>query len=286
MRVETRQPILPIMKQSIFLLCMIFLLGFTNKTKAQGKFGVFVGAGAMGYSGDLQDSFISHPLTIRWSANAGFIWQLNRRWGLHVNYTVGRLVGTDALSVSVGKRARDFRFKTFVHEIGLHGTYDILRNDKWKFLPYITAGVSAINFNPKRDGTALRPLATEGVAYSAWNVSFPIGLGLRYQLNCRWTIKAEAAYRFTLTDYLDDVSGAYPDADAQVAGFSDPGGVSPPRQMRGNPKLKDCFWDVNIGIIFFFKGCGKGGKKGGLIEDCDQLYKGVDIDKLMKQYGR
>ena len=239
----------------------------------------------MGYSGDLQDSFISNPLTIRWSANAGLIWQINRRWGLHVNYTVGRLVGDSRLSVRESKREKDLRFKSFIHEIGIRGTYDILRNDKWKFLPYITAGVSAINFNPMRDGTALRPLATEGVGYSAWNVSFPVGLGLKYQINCRWALKAEALYHFTLTDYLDDVSGAYPDIDAQVVGFSDPGGVSPPREMRGNPKLNDGFWDVNVGVIFFFKGCGSG-KKGGLIEDCDELYKGVDMDKLMKQYGQ
>lgn len=271
------------MKRVILFLFLILYLGFGQKAEAQGKFGVFLGAGTMFYSGDLQDSFVAHPLTLRWTANAGIHWQITKRWGLQLNYTVGRIVGNDALSISPDKRARDFRFKSFIHEIGIRGTYDILRNDKWKFLPYITAGVSALNFEPKRDGVALRPLQTEGVKYSNWNVSFPTGMGLKYQINCRWALKGEIIYHWTMTDYLDDVSGAYPDADAQVDGYSDPGGVSPPREMRGDPKWKDGFWDVNVGVVFFFKGCGSG-KKGGMIEDCDELYKGVDMDELMRKY--
>jgi hypothetical protein len=54
--------------------------------------------------------------------------------------------------------------------------------------------------------------------------------------------------------------------------------------VRGNPNNRDGFWDIHVGAVWFFTGCGKG-RKGGLIEDCDQLYKDVDIDKLMRQYG-
>jgi opacity protein-like surface antigen len=259
------------------------LLCINTKTKAQGKFGVFIGAGTMFYEGDLKERPWPHPLTMRWTANAGLHWQITRRWGLQLNYTVGEIIGDDKYAASASKRARDFRFQSYLHEIGLRGTFDILPNDKWKFLPYLTAGVSALNFEPKRDGVALRPLATEGVAYSNWHVSFPTGLGIKYQVSCQWALKAEAIYHWTLTDYLDDVSGAYP--DAEVPFYSDPGDVSPPREMRGDPKWKDGFWDINVGVIFFFSGCGSG-KKGGMIEDCDQLYKGVDMDELLKKHGQ
>jgi len=202
---------------------------------------------------------------------------------LQLNYTAAHIVGDDSFAASSSKRDRGLRFENIMHELSLRGTFDILRNDKWKFLPYLTAGVGALYFEPKRDGTALRPLATEGVSYLPVTVSFPVGVGLKYQFNCRWAMKLEAIYHWTLTDYLDDVSGAYPDADNEVPFYSDPGNVSPPREMRGNPALKDGFWDVNIGVIFFFKGCGSG-KKGGLIEDCNELYKDVDMEKLMEQY--
>ena len=235
----------------------------------------------MFYSGDLQEHLWPHPFTMSWTANAGLHWQINRRWGLQLNYTVGEIIGNDQFSKANNRINRDLRFKSLIHEIGLRGTYDILRNDKWKFLPYITAGVSAVNFEPKRDGVALRPLATEGVNYSNWHVSFPTGLGLKYQINCRWALKGEILYHWTLTDYLDDVSGEYPEVGVDF--YTDPSNTHLAGTMRGNPKRKDGFFDVNAGVIFFFTGCGSA-KKGGLIEDCDELYKDVDMDKLMDKY--
>lgn len=224
-------------------------------SNAQGKLGAFLGAGTMWYSGDLQDALFPHSSTMNWTANAGLWWQIDQRWGVQLNYTIGEIVGDDALSANQYHQARDFRFKSMVHEIGIRGTYDILRNDKWKFLPYLTVGVSVLNFNPKRDGVALQPLATEGVSYSLWNVSLPTGFGGKYSINCNWVLKGEFNYHWTFTDYLDDVSGDYPDAANQVAFYSDPGGVSSYRTDRGDPKWDDGMWDVNIGVIYFFKGC-------------------------------
>lgn len=269
------------MKQYAVIFLFLPLMFNTPSSLAQGKLGVFVGVGTMFYSGDLQEHVWPHPLTMRWTANAGLHWQINRRWGLQLNYTVGEITGSDQFVSNPRKQKRDLRFRSLIHEIGLRGTYDILRNDKWRFLPYITAGVSAVNFEPKRDGVALRALATEGVNYSNWNVSFPTGLGLKYQINCRWALKGEILYHWTLTDYLDDVSGAYPEVGVDF--YTDPGNAYPNGGMRGNPKWKDGFFDVNVGAIFFFTGCGSA-KKGGLIEDCDELYKDVDMDKLMDKY--
>lgn len=262
------------------LLCIAVVLN-SRDSLAQGKLGAFVGAGTMFYSGDLQESFLPHPATVRWTVDAGLHWQITKRWGLQLNYTLGEITGSDQFAVSPGKQKRDLRFRSLIHEIGLRGTFDILRNDKWKLLPYLIAGVSAVNFEPKRDGVVLRPLATEGVGYSNWNVSFPTGLGLKYQINCQWALKGEILYHWTMTDYLDDVSGAYPDEEVEY--YTDPGNSHPNRVMRGNPKWKDGFFDINIGVIFFFVGCGSS-KKGGLIEDCDELYKDVDMDKLMERY--
>jgi hypothetical protein len=39
----------------------------------------------------------------------------------------------------------------------------------------------------------------------------PLAVGLRYKLSLQWDLEIEVGYRLTFTDYLDDVSGKYPD---------------------------------------------------------------------------
>lgn len=269
----------------VLIIAVLFVMISNINSNAQGKLGAFIGVGTMWYAGDLQENPWPHAKTLRWTANAGLHWQITRRWGLQLNYTVGEILASDQFAADAQRQMRDFRFQTLIHEIGLRGTFDILPNDRWKVLPYITAGVAALNFEPKRDGVALRPFATEGNTYSNWTLSIPTGLGVKWQINCRWALKGELLYHWTITDYLDDVSGAYTadTGDHDRDFYSDPGGVSPPREMRGNPKWADGMFDINVGVIFFFTGCGSG-KKGGLIEDCEELYKDVDMEKLMDQY--
>ncbi|TNF30114.1 MAG: hypothetical protein EP314_01870, partial [Bacteroidetes bacterium] len=188
---------------------MLMLIGQLDSVQAQGKLGAFVGGGMMIYTGDLQENPWPHYRTLQWTANAGLHWQITRRWGLQLNYTVGDLRASDQWASSSSRTSRDLRFQTLVHEIGLRGTFDILPNDKWKVLPYITAGAAALNFEPKRDGVALRPFQTEGVSYSNWTLAIPTGLGVKWQINCQWALKGELIYHWTITDYLDDVSGDY-----------------------------------------------------------------------------
>lgn len=85
------------------------------------------------------------------------------------------------------------------------------------FNPYIMFGVAAVYSNPQAkpepnvSWVDLRPLQTEGEQYGAFVLSFPVGIGVNYQLTSRIDIGAELGVRFTTTDRLDDVSGRYPD---------------------------------------------------------------------------
>jgi opacity protein-like surface antigen len=245
------------MRPLIALLCLC--LGTATHIQAQGKLGVFVGAGTMFYSGDLVETFIVPAPTFRWTVNAGLHWQINHRWGLQLNYTVGELMGDDAFALDEGRRARALSFQSYAHGVSLRGTYDILRNDRWRLLPYITAGVGGL-YNDITPGPNNAVTVVQEPDYSPFTLVIPSGVGVRYQINCQWALKAEALYHWTLSDHLDDVA------------------------VRGNPNNRDGFWDIHVGAVWFFTGCGKG-RKGGLIEDCDRLYKDVDIDKLMRQYG-
>ena len=81
------------------------------------------------------------------------------------------------------------------------------------------------SFSPNIDQQwySLRPLHTEGQGmegnktkfqkdgktYSPVALCFPLGFGLEKAFNSDLGLKIEASYRFTNTDYLDDVSGFY-----------------------------------------------------------------------------
>lgn len=76
--------------------------------------------------------------------------------------------------------------------------------------PYIFAGVGMSTNNPQAElnGTwvDLRPLQLENNPYNDKIVVFPMGLGFKYKLNVYMDLKFEGNYRFTLTDYMDDIS--------------------------------------------------------------------------------
>jgi hypothetical protein len=82
--------------------------------------------------------------------------------------------------------------------------------------------VDGRRFSNYGDWVALRPLGTEGQysdhydvkPYSKIQPAWPIGGGFEFKLSERMNICIEFAYRFLVTDYLDDVSGKYVDLGA------------------------------------------------------------------------
>jgi hypothetical protein len=78
------------------------------------------------------------------------------------------------------------------------------------FNPYIFAGVGVSTNDPQtryRDRWVdLRPLRTENESYPGVVMVFPMGLGIKYKVNVYMDLFIEGNYRFTLTDFLDDVS--------------------------------------------------------------------------------
>lgn len=57
-------------------------------------------------------------------------------------------------------------------------------------------------------------------AYKLWQISIPFGVTFDFIINKSWTIGIEGSFRFTLTDYLDDVSGFYWDRANNHASIS------------------------------------------------------------------
>ena len=75
---------------------------------------------------------------------------------------------------------------------------------------YIFAGIGMSTNNPQAqlDGkwVNLRPLQLENNPYEKYIVVFPMGLGFKYKVNVYMDFRFEGNYRFTLTDYMDDIS--------------------------------------------------------------------------------
>jgi hypothetical protein len=89
-------------------------------------------------------------------------------------------------------------------------------------------------------------------------------VGVKYALNTRANVFAELTYRFTNTDYLDDVSGLYaPDAFPTLPdGSPSPGFLLQDRSyetgssigakgvQRGKSLQKDAFATFKVGVSF------------------------------------
>jgi hypothetical protein len=135
-----------------------------------------------------------------------------------------------------------------------------------KFIsPYIFGGIGVTYFDPHgkdpQDGkwVALRPLKTEGVAYSPFTMILPVGAGIRLRFKKNMEFIVEGGYRKTFTDHLDDVSASRyvntstmsPQAarlsmKAVNAGYEQTYLAQP----RGNPNSKDDYFIFNIKIRY------------------------------------
>lgn len=141
---------------------------------------------------------------------------------------------------------RNLSFRNRIKELSVIAQIDLWENQatyisRVKWTPYIYAGVAVFHHNPqaqapefdaagnptgkKGQWVDLQPLGTEGQfanldpndanygikAYKRIQPSIPFGIGARFRINEVMDIAGEFGFRYTFTDYLDDVSGNYVD---------------------------------------------------------------------------
>jgi hypothetical protein len=228
--------------------------------------------------------------------------QTRPAFGLLYRYTVGdyvvlkaglaaaRLQHRDDLSKNPFQQARNLSFRTNIYElsgqIDLHFKKYIIGSEKYYFTPYMTAGIALFKFNPqtKYDGEwyNLNPLGTEGqwqpdfsgrTRYPLIQLAAPLGLGIKYWMRNKWNFYVEAAYRHTLTDYIDDVSSVYVSNDlltdgslaAELADRSDEVVEVPIGEVgkqRGDITANDGYLMLNMGLTYtiFNRKCPRPGR--------------------------
>lgn len=231
------------------------------------------------------------------SGSLGYRYRLNKRFASRTEFSYLQVKGDDKLTLEKYRHNRNLNFKSNIFEFSTvveislsfdrHGNrYHIKktmfrRYKQYSSYYYAFVGVGGFYFNPKANyqGTwyNLHDLSTEGEGlpggvkkYRRVSVSIPIGIGLRYRINDRFTLGLEYNFRKTFTDYIDDVSGRYYD-NAKLAQYKGPvaaaladpslhlipGATSPDASgrgaQRGDVKDKDSYMNLQLKVGYVLK---------------------------------
>ena len=168
---------------------------------------------------------LGHP---KFAAGVFYLRQLNNYISVKASGNYTFLGYSDAYGKNLQQRERNLSFNTDVFEANVSANFNFFKFypqvPGYRFTPYLSLGVGAINFNPYTylggKKYYLRPLETEGEtkAYSPYALVVPVGFGLKYNLSDNINVFGELIYRFTSTGYLDDVYGTYADPNSFTQG--------------------------------------------------------------------
>lgn len=219
--------ILTVMIRKIFVAGLIVITSFVSTPSLaqqpvvqEGEFGIGVGAGH--YFGDLNTrARLNRPKM------AGTVF-FRKNFGNYIAVRLGASyarLGYSDIYNSKNKylNERNLSFNSNVWELALQGDFNFFKflpgEPQYSFTPYITLGAGIFSYDPyaylQGRKVLLRPLGTEGQnatggkPYNPMAISIPFGGGFKYAINERMNIGFEVLYRFTNTDYLDDVSTTY-----------------------------------------------------------------------------
>jgi len=186
-----------------------------------------------------------HMSSSRWATGAYIRRRKNKRFAWSATLDYLRIQDSDKLTTYFPRRARNLTFRNDMVELAGRAEYTLYYDsdlsNRGYFNPdmkiYIFGGIAGVYSNPKgyinsyaadyiasETGNpasdyygkwySLRKWGTEGQekAYSPFNLAIPLGLGTYFTYNKTWRFGFEYCWRATFTDYLDDISGTYPDA--------------------------------------------------------------------------
>lgn len=261
-------------KQLVYFLAM-FLCGISAKAQV---FEVGAVAGGAGYLGDLNQN---KPLKISGISAGAFVKvNIDPYWAVGLHYTYGKIKADDTKSDNEHFRNRGLNFSTPLNEVSLQVDFNFFEyfagGGAKTFSPYIFTGIGGVLYNPtaRYSGVVgledkkynLRDYHTEGqnVSYRNYALTVPYGIGVKVKLKENWGLFSQIGYRTAYTDYLDDVSGLYPNMahwDNEPNGaisklLSNPSNSATSAVLqytqRGDFRKRDTYMFVGIGISYTF----------------------------------
>jgi hypothetical protein len=255
-------------------------------SQAQAHHEIGITSGVANYKGDLQDKWLP---SYGYKPMVGITYKyfMNPHVGIRFGAAYTTLTAADSLSDIKANRLRNLNFTTRLVEA--HAALEInlwpIDLVRTKISPYLFAGVAVFYSNPYTTGlngekVYLKPLSTEGQGlpeypdrkpYSSINAAFPIGGGMKFLINKTLVVSGEIGYRYTTTDYIDDVSKSYVNLDVltahkgtQAAQLSYRGNKAVGwdgnyvdyTYKRGDSRSNDWYWFGNITIAIYLKAFG------------------------------
>lgn len=248
---------------------------------------VGIGIGSSTYYGDLNPSAKLTPM--HYSAGAFYQQYFNNYIGVKLATNYIHLQANDADNKNTAYKTRNLNFSNNLVELTLAGSFNFFNYAPGypghNFTPYVSIGAGAVYTNPyttlNGEKVFLRKLGTEGQysttshdgkKYGPFAFVFPLSVGVRQAISPKVNLFAEAGYRFTTTDYLDDVSSTYAGKAAfvpanykgsakqaalaaQLQDRSQNQDMGTPGMQRGNSLVKDSYMLVQFGISYNFSNC-------------------------------
>lgn len=275
------------------LTLFLFTVAFSQKNKMykrpQGEnqeIGISIGVanylGDLAWKGKIPIINETNPKAFR--PAGGFYYRTNftNFTSFKASFLMGGLYGNDAQTNGDPARLnRNLHFRSVVADAAVMLEWNMLPykiGDKRKrFTPYIGIGLAGFYFNPQAelDGrwVNLQPLGTEGQGiidgkrkYSLFQFAIPGSIGFKANLTKQLALGIEFQYRYTFTDYLDDVSSeSYvpsqlfydnyitaiaADADALAYRAIDPDFSPRDTDQRGQPKFKDNYYFAFLSLSY------------------------------------
>jgi len=259
----------------IICLCLLTTIGTVRAQNLEAGFFL----GASNYQGDLQPThFLFGESKV---AYGGFIkYRVLESLSLRASITKGTISGEDFNStINSGRRSRNLNFRSDILDFGLQAEFhplSISSGERKIISPYLMGGINGFTFNPEAFHVdryyALAPLGTEGQylegsgvsPYSRFQIAIPAGIGVELKISDYNSIALEFGIRKTFTDYIDDVSGYYPDLgqlaelDPLAATLSfrtvdnsgEPLAFPAQGAKRGNPDAKDLYYFFGVNFSF------------------------------------
>ncbi len=178
--------------------------------------------GAAGYKGDLQESAFRFVQS-RGVWGVGCMLECSDRMFANVDFNYGKIGANDRYNPL--NRARNLNFKSDVAELSARFEYNLFDLYQVKATPYFFVGIGVFRFSPYiefENGNRgyLWEYDTEGQGfyegrqkYKLTQWCLPFGGGFQYALSNKVRAAFSLGWRYTPTDYLDDVSTTYIDKD-------------------------------------------------------------------------
>ena len=216
-----------LVKSKHLILLLLTFAFWNSKVFAQPYVDIGGNVGLANYSGDLSPSNVGPIIAQSHLSMGAFVkLNMNKHFSINVSGVYAGISGADSKSGSESQMGRGLDFYSDIYELSTNlevniFPFFIIEGDT-RFTPYVSLGFGAFKFDPRTryegNWVRLQPLGTEGQGttafpnknkYSLVELNIPFGGGVKFKLSDKITGFASLNWRWTFTDYIDDVSTVY-----------------------------------------------------------------------------